>query len=67
MQGTLPGSSTIAGVQGRYFLPILPMLLLLLGQLKIQIPKFGQYDKIFGISCIFLNALSLLYVMIYFM
>ncbi len=39
IQWSSPGNPTIAGIQGRYFLPILPLALLLISNLKLKISQ----------------------------
>ena len=42
VQWTTCGSDSIAGIQGRYFIPILPLLMLLVGS---QIKLKTEYDN----------------------
>ena len=39
IQWSSPGNPTISGIQGRYFLPILPLVLLLISNLKLKISQ----------------------------
>lgn len=55
VQFTPPGSKTILGVQGRYFIPVLPLLLLLATNFKnIYSPK-SNLDKFTYKTCLLLN------------
>ncbi len=55
IQFTTPGNPTIMGVQGRYFLPILPIILLLLGNFKGKISQKINSNKITAQLCLILS------------
>lgn len=59
VQWTPIGSDTIEGVQGRYFLPILPLILFLISNLKIEYKGKCNLDKILYLSSIILNIYCL--------
>lgn len=55
LQWTKTESNSIMGVQGRYFIPILPLILLLLSNLKIKL----EYSETTVIKCITIGILML--------
>ena len=61
VQWTTVGKESIAGVQGRYFLPILPLIMLLLGSvLKIKTDyKKENINKFVGISILALQVYTI--------
>ena len=66
VQWTTIGSESILGVQGRYFIPILPLLMLLIGN-DIKI-KSGYNDKsvlkAFAITGLLINIIVILTIII---
>lgn len=66
VQWTTVGSTSILGVQGRYFLPILPLIMLLIGALtKVKSSyKTENINKMVGISLIVLNIYTIAQIII---
>ena len=61
VQWTTVGKESISGVQGRYFLPILPLVMLLIGSvLKIQTTyKTENINKFVAISTLILQIYTI--------
>ena len=66
VQWTTPGSDSILGIQGRYFIPILPLLMLLVGsQLKVKTEYKGKdMSKLIAISGTLLQICVIVQIMI---
>ena len=64
---TAVGSNYIQGIQGRYFLPILPLVMLLIGHSlkKVQSTYEEEHiNKVVGISGLLLNLFAILQILI---
>ena len=55
IQFTPPGYLTILGVQGRYFLPFLPLLLIIISKINIEYKGNLNLDVITIVTCLLLN------------
>lgn len=66
VQWTTCGSDSIAGIQGRYFIPILPLVVLLVGsQIKINTPYNGKnVNKYIGIIGIIIQIIPIAQIII---
>jgi uncharacterized membrane protein len=58
---TAPGTLTAHGVQGRYFIPFVPFIILFIAQMKYQLNLNNLYKKIsFHVNSLFVNFLFIL-------
>jgi uncharacterized membrane protein len=59
---TAYGTAWITGIQGRYFTPVLPMVLLIIKHKKIQIP-YDNYKNMLIVATVLLHGLIIYYVL----
>ena len=67
VQFTKPGNIEIAGIQGRYFIPFLPLLLLLIGNFKTMYSNKIDLNKVTVSTCLILSYSVLLTLFIQFL
>ena len=55
VQFTPPGYGIILGVQGRYFIPFLPLILIIISKINMEYKGKLNLEEITIVSCLLLN------------